>query len=85
MRIHEQKTGERLAPYRTAIEWGAILPQDQAQVARQEIELVASGLHSKRTAMARFGIADPDGELARIESEQTSFDIGSRAEDSATE
>ena len=80
LRIHEQKTGERLAPYRTAIEWGAILPQDQAQVARQEIELVASGLHSKRTAMARFGIADPDGELARIESEQTSFDIGSRAE-----
>ena len=80
LRIHEQKTGVRLAPYRTAIEWGAILPQDQAQVARQEIELVASGLRSKRTAMARFGVQDPDGELARIKSEQTSFDISSRTD-----
>ena len=54
MRILEQRTGERLAPYRTAIEWGAILPQDQAQVARQEIELVRNGLRSRRTAMARI-------------------------------
>ena len=84
LRIHEQKTGERLAPYRTAIEWGAILPQDQAQIARQEIELVRSGLRSKRTAMARFGVADPDAELALIDGEQTSSDIGSR-EDSAAE
>ena len=81
---HEQKTGERLAPYRTAIEWGAILPQDQAQITRQEIELVRSGLRSKRTAMARFGVQDPDAELALIDGEQTSSDTGSR-EDSATE
>ena len=69
---HEQQTGERLAPYRTAIEWGTIPPQDQAQITRQEIELVRSGLRSKRTAMARFGVADPDAELPLIDCEQGS-------------
>ena len=69
LRIHERMTGESLAPYRTVIEWGAILPQDQAHITRQEIELVKSGLHSKRTAMARFGIQDPDAELALIRAE----------------
>lgn len=70
LRIHEQMTGEQLAPYRTSIEWGAVLPQDQAQIARQEIELVRSGLRSKRTAMARFGVADPEAEMALIAGEQ---------------
>ena len=81
---HEQKTGERLAPYRTAIEWGAILPQDQAQITRQEIELVRSGLRSKRTAMARFGVQDPDAELALIDGEQAEPEQSSRG-DLATE
>ena len=70
LRIHEQMTGEPLAPYRTSIEWGAILPQDQAQIARQEIELVKNGLRSRRTAMARFGVSDPEGEMALIDSER---------------
>jgi len=79
LRIHEQMTGEQLAPYRTSIEWGAVLPQDQAQIARQEIELVRSGLRSRRTAMARFGVSDPEAEMALIAGEQTSFDEGSRS------
>ena len=71
LRIYEQKTGESFAPYRTSIEWGAILPQDQGHIARQEIELVKNGLRSKRTAMARFGVSDPEAELALIRGEET--------------
>ena len=69
LRIHEQMTGEQLAPYRTSIEWGAVLPQDQGHIARQEIELVRSGLRSRRTAMARFGVSDPEAEMALIAGE----------------
>ncbi len=76
LRIHEQRTGERLAPYRTAIEWGAVLPQDQAQVVRQEIELVRGGLRARRTAMSRLGTDDPDGEMARIDAEGTTPESG---------
>ncbi len=70
LRIHEQMTGAQLAPYRTSIEWGAVLPQDQGHIARQEIELVKNGLRSKRTAMARFGISDPGAEMALIAGER---------------
>ena len=76
LRIHEQMTGEQLAPYRTSIEWGAVLPQDQGHIARQEIELVRNGLRSKRTAMARFGVSDPEAEMALIAGEQASVDGG---------
>ena len=70
LKIHEQMTGERLAPYRTSIEWGAILPQDQAAIARLETELVKNGLRSRRTAMARFGVQDPEAEMALIRGEE---------------
>lgn len=71
LRILEQHTGRSLKPYRTRIEWGTVLPQDEARLARQEVELVRSGVHARRTAMSRLGVPDPDSELARVREEET--------------
>jgi hypothetical protein len=71
LRILEQQTGLSLRPYRTRIEWGPVLPQDEARLARQEVDLVRSGLHARRTAMSRLGVPDPDAELARVREEES--------------
>ena len=70
LRILEQRTGRDLRPYRTRIEWGPVLPQDGARLAREETELVRSGIHARRTAMARLGVLDPEAELQRVREEE---------------
>ncbi len=71
LRILEQKTGVSYAPYRTHVLWGPVLPQDRSRDIQDEELLVRSGVHSRRTAMLRLGVQDPDTELARIAEEQT--------------
>jgi len=51
---------------RTEVVWGSILPQDRETLVRAEAQLVASGIHSRRTAMAALGEESPEEEWARV-------------------
>ena len=51
--------------YRTRIVWGPVLPQDRSRLVDDEARLVASGIHSRRTAAGLLDVADPDGEWSR--------------------
>ncbi len=76
LRILEQETGERLAPYRTRIVWGPVLPEDRSRLAEDETRLVAAGVHSRRTAAGLLDVADPDGEWERWREEERSMNGG---------
>ena len=65
LRILEQQTGQRFAPYRSRIVWGPVLPQDRSRLVENETRLVAAGIHSRRTAAGLLDVADPDGEWER--------------------
>ena len=71
LRILEQQTGESFAPYRSRIAWAPVLPQDRSRLIEDETRLVASGIHSRRTAAGLLDVADPDGEWARWLSEES--------------
>ena len=51
---------------RTVAIWPSVLPSDREGLVRAEAQLVASGIHSRRTAVAALGGDDPEGELARV-------------------
>jgi hypothetical protein len=70
LRILEQHTGETFAPYRSRIVWGPVLPQDRSRLVEDETRLVASGIHSRRTAAGLLDVADPDGEWQRWRDEE---------------
>jgi hypothetical protein len=65
LRILEQHTGETFAPYRTRVIWGPVLPQDRSRLVQDEARLVASGIHSRRTAAGLLDVADPEAEWER--------------------
>ena len=69
LRILEQQTGERLAPFRSRIVWGPVLPQDRSRLVEDEARLVAAGIHSRRTAAGLLDVADPEGEWERWRAE----------------
>ncbi|MCH7484442.1 MAG: phage portal protein [Chloroflexi bacterium] len=71
LRILEGQTGESYAPYRSRIAWAPVLPQDRSRLIEDETRLVASGIHSRRTAAGLLDVADPDGEWARWLSEES--------------
>lgn len=52
---------------RTITLWGAILPADPDALVSQQARLVTNGLSSRRAALARLGVEDPDRELRAIE------------------
>lgn len=70
LRILEQFTGAKYAPYRTRMVWGPVLPQDRSRLVEDEVRLVASGIHTRRRAAAELGVEDPDEELRRCQEEQ---------------
>ncbi len=51
---------------RTVTIWPSVLPSDTDSAVRNAAQLVASGIQSRRTAVAALGGDDPDGELARV-------------------
>ena len=69
LRVHQQRTGEACWPVRLRTTWGTALPQDRDRLVQQEERMVNAGLQSRRRAMANLGIADPEGELARVREE----------------
>ena len=70
LRILEQYTGEVFAPYRSRVVWGPVLPQDRSRLVEDEARLVASGVHSRRTAAGLLDVADPEGEWERWREEE---------------
>jgi hypothetical protein len=78
LRILEQQTqtgaaGESLRPgsaARTRVVWGPVLPQDRSRLVEDEARLVASGIHSRRTAAGLLDVADPDAEWQRWQDEE---------------
>ena len=51
---------------RTETVWPTVLPSDDAAAVQNQARLVASGIRSRRTAVAALGGADPEAELARV-------------------
>ena len=72
LRVHQQRTGEACWPVRLRTTWGTALPQDRDRLVQQEERMVNAGLQSRRRAMANLGVADPEGELARVREEEES-------------
>jgi hypothetical protein len=65
LRILEQQTGVRHAPFRSRVVWGAVVPADRSRLVADERALVASGIHSRRRAADELGVDDPDAEFSR--------------------
>ena len=70
LRILEQQTGARYAPYRSRIVWRPVAPRDRSQLVADERVLVEAGIHSRRRAADELGVADPDAEFGRWLEEQ---------------
>jgi hypothetical protein len=70
LRLLEQHTGVRYAPYRTRIVWGPLLPADESRRVMDETRLVAAGIHSRRRAANALGVEDPEGEFERWQAEE---------------
>jgi hypothetical protein len=58
LRLLEQYTGLRCAPYRSRVVWGPLLPADRSR-------LVAAGIHSRRRAATEVGVEDVEAEFRR--------------------
>jgi hypothetical protein len=65
LRLLEQYTGVRYAPYRSRAVWGELLPADRSRLVTDETRLVAAGIHSRRRAADELGVADPEAEFQR--------------------
>lgn len=76
LRILEQRTGERFAPYRSRVVWGPLLPEDRSRLVSDERTLVEAGIHSRRRAAAELGVADPDEEFRRWLEERERLQAG---------
>ncbi len=64
LRLWEQFTGEAMAPYRSRITWGPLLPTDRARDILDEVALVNAGIHSRSRAAANLGDADHGTDFA---------------------
>jgi hypothetical protein len=69
LRLLEQYTGQRYAPYRSRVVWGPLLPADRSRLVSDETRLVASGIHSRRRAASEVGVEDPEAEFERWQEE----------------
>ena len=59
----KEKTGYDPRKMTPRVQWGQVLPQDKAQVVKNEQILVQEGVHSRRRAMDEMGIKDPEAEF----------------------
>ena len=65
LRLLQQYTGERFAPYRSRVVWGPLLPADRSRLVADEARLVAAGIHSRRRAASEVGVEDAEAEFLR--------------------
>ncbi len=64
---------------RTQAVWGSVLPNDRQALVLDEVQLVASQIHSRQTAMNLLGDVDQERELALIQ-EEASMGLGAQAQ-----
>jgi len=70
LRLLEQYTGARHAPYRSRVVWGELLPVDRSRLVADETRLVAAGIHSRLRAADELGVEDPEAEFERWRREE---------------
>ena len=63
LRLIERFTGQSFGPLSHRIIWGPVLPRDRDRLISSEVQLIQSGVHSRRRAMDEIGIQDPDQEF----------------------
>ena len=80
----ERFGGVELAGLRqTETIWPSVLPSDIDGAVRNAAQLVAGGIHSRRTAVAALGGNDPEGEFARVLAELSALRQGGEATEGA--
>jgi len=67
---------------RTETVWGSVLPNDRQALVLDEVQLVASQIHSRQTAMEILGDVDQDRELELIKQE-TAMGLGAQPQQQA--
>lgn len=55
--------GQEFGDVRHRIVWGPVLPRDYQRMVANEVQLIQSGVHSRKTAMDNLGVIDPTLEL----------------------
>lgn len=76
LRLWEQFTGEAMAPYRSRVVWGPLLPTDRARDILDAIALVNAGLRSRSRASDDLGYADHEGDFVRWLAENAAIAAG---------
>jgi hypothetical protein len=61
------------AGLRPRVIWPSMMPSDDAQEVRNNVQLVAAGLRSRRTAMDLLGTEAPESELQRVQEEMNTI------------
>lgn len=59
----ERFTGVGFGPLSHRIIWGPVLPLDRQRQVTNEVQLIQSGVHSRKRAMEEMGIPDPETEF----------------------
>jgi len=65
IKLIEKYHGQDFGNNRYRVVWGPILPQDAARQVSNEVSLVQTGIHSRKTAMDELGIQNPEFEFNR--------------------
>ena len=65
IKLIEKYHGQDFGNNRYRVVWGPILPQDVARQVSNEVSLVQTGIHSRKTAMDELGIQNPEFEFNR--------------------
>ena len=59
----EKFTAASFGPLSHRIIWGPVLPPDRQRQVSNEVQLIQSGVHSRKRAMEEMGIPDPETEF----------------------
>jgi hypothetical protein len=65
LKLLEKYRGEDFGDNHLQVVWGPVLPQDMERRVSDEQVMVQTGIHSRRTAMNKIGVTDPDYEFKR--------------------
>jgi len=73
LRLLQKYTGEDFSGLEPDVVWSPVLPRDITAVVNNEQALVASGIHSRRRAMAEVGVSDAGAEFKQWLEERQSI------------
>jgi len=65
LKLLEKYQNESFGDNRLRVVWNPALPQDMARLVSNEQTLIQSGIHSRRQAMDKVGVEDPETEFKR--------------------